>query len=40
MAALERILLDQGMKLPVGAGMAAAAGVFAGAEAVATGQGR
>jgi alanine-glyoxylate transaminase/serine-glyoxylate transaminase/serine-pyruvate transaminase len=40
LAALERILLDQGMKLPVGAGMAAAAGVFAGAEAVATGQGR
>jgi len=40
LAALERLLLDQGMKLPVGAGMAAAAGVFAGAEAVATGQGR
>jgi len=26
--ALERILLDMGMKLPIGAGMAAAAGVF------------
>jgi len=30
--ALERILLDQGMKLPVGAGIAAAAGSFAHAE--------
>jgi len=38
--ALERILLEQGRKLSAGAGIAAAASSFAGAEAVATGQGR
>ena len=38
--ALERILLDQGMKLPAGAGIAAAASTFVGAEPVATGHGR
>jgi len=38
--ALERILLDQGMKLPVGAGIAAAVSTFVGAEPVATGHGR
>ncbi|HVA93479.1 MAG TPA: aminotransferase class V-fold PLP-dependent enzyme [Candidatus Dormibacteraeota bacterium] len=37
---LERILLDEGMKLPVGAGIAAAAGSFAHAEPVAAGQGK
>jgi alanine-glyoxylate transaminase / serine-glyoxylate transaminase / serine-pyruvate transaminase len=36
--ALERILLDQGLKLPVGAGIAAAAGSFAQAEPLAAGQ--
>jgi alanine-glyoxylate transaminase/serine-glyoxylate transaminase/serine-pyruvate transaminase len=35
---LERVLLDQGMKLPVGAGIAAAAGVYAHAEPVTAGQ--
>jgi aspartate aminotransferase-like enzyme len=34
--ALERILLEQGMKLPVGAGIAAAANVYVHAEPVAT----
>ena len=38
--ALERILLDEGMKLPVGAGIAAAAGSFAHAEPVAAGHGK
>jgi aspartate aminotransferase-like enzyme len=38
--ALERILLDQGMKLPAGAGIAAAVSTFVGAEPVATGQER
>jgi alanine-glyoxylate transaminase/serine-glyoxylate transaminase/serine-pyruvate transaminase len=38
--ALERILLDQGMKLPVGAGIAAAAGSFAHAEPVPVGHGK
>jgi hypothetical protein len=37
---LGRILLDQGMKLSVGAGIAAAAGSFAHAEPVPVGQGR
>jgi alanine-glyoxylate transaminase / serine-glyoxylate transaminase / serine-pyruvate transaminase len=35
--ALERVLLDQGMKLPAGAGIAAAVGVYAHAEPVAVG---
>jgi aspartate aminotransferase-like enzyme len=35
--ALERILLDLGMKLPAGAGIAAAASTFAHAEPVAVG---
>jgi alanine-glyoxylate transaminase/serine-glyoxylate transaminase/serine-pyruvate transaminase len=38
--ALERILLDMGMKLPVGAGIAAAASSFAHAEPVAVGHGK
>src|ERR1700681_879064 len=38
--ALERILLDQGMKLPVGAGIAAAGSGFAHAEPVPVGHGR
>jgi alanine-glyoxylate transaminase/serine-glyoxylate transaminase/serine-pyruvate transaminase len=38
--ALERVLLDQGMKLPVGAGIAAAASSFAHAEPVAVGHGK
>jgi len=38
--ALERVLLDEGMKLPVGAGIAAAAGSFAHAEPVTVGQGK
>jgi alanine-glyoxylate transaminase / serine-glyoxylate transaminase / serine-pyruvate transaminase len=38
--ALERILLEQGMRLPVGAGIAAAAGSFAHAEPVAVGHGK
>src|SRR6266849_5425245 len=37
---LERVLLDQGMKLPVGAGIAAAAGSFAHAEPVPVGHGK
>jgi alanine-glyoxylate transaminase/serine-glyoxylate transaminase/serine-pyruvate transaminase len=37
---LERVLLDQGMKLPVGAGVAAAAGVYAHAEPVPVGHGK
>jgi len=37
---LERILLDQGMKLPIGAGIAAAASSFAHAEPVAAGLGK
>jgi alanine-glyoxylate transaminase/serine-glyoxylate transaminase/serine-pyruvate transaminase len=37
---LERILLDMGMKLPVGAGIAAAASSFAHAEPVAIGHGK
>ena len=37
---LERVLLDQGMKLPIGAGIAAAAGSFARAEPVAAGLGK
>jgi alanine-glyoxylate transaminase / serine-glyoxylate transaminase / serine-pyruvate transaminase len=40
LGALEKILLDQGMKLPAGAGIAAAASTFVGAAPVATGQGR
>jgi hypothetical protein len=38
--ALERILLDLGMKLPVGAGIAAAANSFTRAEPVAMGAGK
>ena len=38
--ALERILLDMGMKLPIGAGIAAAVSSFAHAEPVAVGQGK
>jgi len=38
--ALERVLLDEGMKLPVGAGIAAAAGSFAHAEPVTVGHGK
>ena len=38
LSALERVLLDQGMKLPVGAGIAAAASVYAHAEPVPVGQ--
>ena len=38
--ALERILLDMGLKLPVGAGIAAAASSFAHAEPVAVGHGK
>src|ERR1700719_2984285 len=38
--ALERVLLDQGMKLPVGAGLAAAVGSYAHAEPVPVGQGK
>ncbi len=38
--ALERVLLDQGMKLPVGAGIAAAAGIYAHAEPVPVGHGK
>ena len=38
--ALERILLDMGMKLPVGAGIAAAVGSFTHAEPVAVGHGK
>ena len=38
--ALERVLLDQGMKLPVGAGIAAAAGSYAHAEPVPVGHGK
>jgi alanine-glyoxylate transaminase/serine-glyoxylate transaminase/serine-pyruvate transaminase len=38
--ALERVLLDQGMKLSVGAGIAAAAGSFAHAEPVPVGHGK
>jgi alanine-glyoxylate transaminase/serine-glyoxylate transaminase/serine-pyruvate transaminase len=37
---LERVLLDQGMKLPVGAGIAAAAGVYAHAEPVPVASGK
>ena len=37
---LERVLLDQGMKLSVGAGIAAAAGIYANAEPVTVGQGK
>jgi len=37
LAALERILLDLGMKLPAGAGLAAAASTFANAEPVPVG---
>lgn len=40
LTALERVLLDQGMKLPVGAGIAAATESFAHAEAVPVGHGR
>ena len=40
LGALERLLLDQGMKFPAGAGIAAAASTFVGAEPVATGHGR
>ena len=40
LGALERILLDMGMKLPVGAGIAAAASIFAHAEPVAVGHGK
>jgi alanine-glyoxylate transaminase/serine-glyoxylate transaminase/serine-pyruvate transaminase len=38
--ALERVLLDEGMKLPVSAGIAAAAGSFAHAEPVTVGHGK
>jgi alanine-glyoxylate transaminase/serine-glyoxylate transaminase/serine-pyruvate transaminase len=38
--ALERVLVDEGMKLPVGAGIAAAAGSFAHAEPVTVGHGK
>jgi len=38
LGALERILLDLGMKLPAGAGLAAAASSYANAEPVAVGQ--
>jgi alanine-glyoxylate transaminase/serine-glyoxylate transaminase/serine-pyruvate transaminase len=38
--ALERVLLDQGCKLPVGAGIAAAVGVYAHAEPVPVGHGK
>ena len=38
--ALERVLLDQGMKLPVGAGIAAAASSYAHAEPVTVGHGK
>jgi len=38
--ALERVLVDQGMKLPIGAGIAAAAGSFAHAEPVTVGNGK
>jgi alanine-glyoxylate transaminase/serine-glyoxylate transaminase/serine-pyruvate transaminase len=38
--ALERVLLDEGMKLPVGAGIAAAAGSFAHSEPVTVGHGK
>jgi alanine-glyoxylate transaminase/serine-glyoxylate transaminase/serine-pyruvate transaminase len=38
--ALERVLLDQGMKLPIGAGTAAAVGVYAHAEPVTVGHGK
>ena len=37
---LERVLLDQGMKLPIGAGIAAAAGSYAHAEPVTAGLGK
>jgi aspartate aminotransferase-like enzyme len=37
---LERVLLDQGMKLSVGAGIAAAASSYAHAEPVAVGPGK
>jgi alanine-glyoxylate transaminase/serine-glyoxylate transaminase/serine-pyruvate transaminase len=37
---LERVLLDQGMRLPIGAGVSAAAGVYAHAEPVPAGQGK
>src|ERR1700730_16373832 len=37
---LERVLFDQGMKLPIGAGIAAAAGSFAHAEPVTAGHGK
>ena len=37
LAAIERILLDQGMRLPAGAGLAAAAGAYANAEPVPAG---
>jgi alanine-glyoxylate transaminase/serine-glyoxylate transaminase/serine-pyruvate transaminase len=40
LGALERILLDQGMKLFPGAGIAAAASSFAHAEPVAVGHGK
>jgi aspartate aminotransferase-like enzyme len=38
LGALERILLDEGMKLPVSAGIAAAASVYAHVEPVPVGQ--
>jgi alanine-glyoxylate transaminase / serine-glyoxylate transaminase / serine-pyruvate transaminase len=38
LGALERILLDLGMKLPPGAGLAAAASTYANAEPVPAGQ--
>jgi alanine-glyoxylate transaminase/serine-glyoxylate transaminase/serine-pyruvate transaminase len=38
--ALERVLLDQGMKLPVGSGIAAAVGSYAHAEPVTVGHGK
>jgi hypothetical protein len=37
---LERVLLDQGMKLPIGAGIAAAVSSFAHAEPVTVGHGK
>jgi hypothetical protein len=37
---LERVLLDEGMKVSIGAGIAAAAGSYAHAEPVPVGQGK
>jgi alanine-glyoxylate transaminase/serine-glyoxylate transaminase/serine-pyruvate transaminase len=40
LAALEQVLSEQGMKLPIGAGLAAAVTSFAHAEPVTAGQGK